>query len=174
MRMQAKTFRGVILLGGLILVLGVSLALAGKVQLPEGQQIKIKFPTQNKISSGNVTEGTVLTMELAEPIQIGGVTIVEQGAVGNAKVTKVKKAGKGGSGGMIIVTLVDLQPKGEFQSPEGTPIPLRGTIEDKGGNKKILSYVLGFGLLIKGGQGEIVTDSVYTAEISKATILESK
>ena len=157
----------------LVLALGASLAIAGKVQLPQGQQIKIKFPAQNKISSGSVTEGTVLTMELAEPIQVGGVTIVEQGAVGNAKVTKVKKAGKGGSGGMIVVTLVDLQPKGEFQSPEGAPIPLRGAIEDKGGNRKILSYIVGFGLIIKGGQGEIATDSVYTAEIAKATILEN-
>lgn len=165
-------------IGGIPIILAslllVSVVNAGTVKLPEGQEVKIKFPPQTKISSGTLEEGTQLVIELAEPIQIGGITIVEAGAQGTAKVAKVKKAGRGGSPGMIEVTFIDLLPKGQYKSADNAPIPLGGNVINEGGGKKILSYLFIAGLFIKGGQGEIKPETVYTGKIAKAVALQSE
>ncbi len=162
----------------ILLVTGLLLAavpaLAGIVQLPAGHPVKLKFDSNMKVNSGDVSEGVPLLITLAEPIKIGGTTVVEEGATGTAMVTKVEKAGRAGKPGMIAVEFQELQPKGEFKSPEEKMIKLKGAFENKGKGKKTLSYILGFGLLIKGGQGEVPTDSVFTAEVAEDIILESE
>ena len=175
MRYMDKHFRpGVLPVALMALLLIVATAQAGRVQLPEGHPVKVKFPAGAEIRSDKVTEGVTFGIELAEPIKVGPATIVEQGATGTAVVKEVKEAGRGGSPGKIAIQFVELEPKGDFSLPQGERIKLTGMIDDEGKGKKTLSYILGFGLFIKGGQGEIKTDSVYTVEVAETVMLESE
>jgi hypothetical protein len=163
-----------VLVGCALLLLVATVAQAGRVQLPEGHPVKVTFPQGAEISSGKLARGVTLGIELAEPIKIGPAVIVEKGATGTAVVKEAKSAGRGGSPGKIVVEFVDLEPKGEFKLPEGETIKLQGEESKEGKGKKTLSYILGFGLFIKGGQGVITADSVYTAEIAETVMLESE
>jgi hypothetical protein len=152
----------------------ISTAYAGKIQIPDGTEVQLIFDPNMKISSKNVTEGIPLLVNLYAPIEIGGVVVVEKGAVGTAEVMEVEKAGKAGKPGYIKIKFVDLEPKGDFQPLEdGAKIKLAGEIEKKGKGKKILSWVFIFGLFISGGQGEIDTSLPYTATVTESIILEN-
>jgi hypothetical protein len=149
-------------------------ASAGKIMIPQGTEVKVRFDPNMKISSKTTSEGIPLLINLAEPIAIGGVTIVEKGAVGTATVAKAEKAGKGGKAGFIKIEFVSLDAKGDFKLPEGTKIKLAGSAEDKGKGKKIISWLFILGLFIKGGEGTIATDQFYTATVAENIILESE
>jgi len=158
-----------------ILSLGMAgTAFAGRVLLPAGTDVKVKFDPRAAVTSGDVIAGVPLVIELAEPITIGGAVIVEAGAAGTATVKEAVKAGRGGKGGKITVAFTDLQPKGAFKMVEGSAIKLDGEISAKGSSRKTLSYILGFGLIIKGHQGVIATDQVYTAKTVENVFLESE
>ncbi len=161
----------------LLVILALTLAvpvMAGKIQIPAGTEVKVIFDPNIQLTSNRVEEGVPVLINLYEPIQIGGVTIVEKGASGTARVTKVEKNGKAGKPGFIQVAFESIDPKGAFMPvTEGAKIKLEGAVEDKGSGKKILSLLLGFGLLIKGGQGEIDTHQPYTAKVAESVILEN-
>ena len=158
----------------LLTIMGVVSVQAATIGLTKGTEVKARFTTTTKISSGALNKDVPVLFTLAEPVVIGGKTIVEAGAQGNAKVVEVKKAGGGGKPGYIKVAFVDLGPKGEYATAEGAKIKLAGEIENKGKGKKLLSYLFIAGLFIKGGQGEIQADSVYTAQVAETIVLESK
>ncbi len=155
-------------------IFSANIALAGKIMIPQGTEVKVRFDPNMKISSKTTSEGIPLLINLAEPIAIGGVTIVEKGAVGTANVAKAEKAGKGGKAGFIKIEFASLDAKGDFKLPEGSKIKLSGSIEDKGKGKKILSWLFIFGLFIKGGEGTIAADQFYTATVAENIILESE
>ena len=147
---------------------------AGTMQIPKGTTVKMKFPAGIQISSGNMQAGAPIICELAEPIDIGGITIVEAGAQGTATVVEAKKAGKGGKGGYIKIEFSSLNAKGDYALMSADNIKLTGFIEHQGKNKKLLSYLFIFGLFISGSQGEIPTNAVYDAEVAESAVLESK
>jgi hypothetical protein len=147
---------------------------AGKIELPEGQEIKVAFDSTMKISSGSLTSGIPLLIHLVEPIEVGDIIIVEKGAPGTATVSEVVMASKPGKPGKIKVEFTELEVGGEYKTPEESKIQLSGTLEKEGKGKKLLSFIFGFGLLIKGGQAEIKVDTVYTAIIKEPIILEQK
>ena len=163
----------VLVVGAVCLVLSGS-AFAGRVMLPAGTEVELKFDARAQISSGQVIAGVPLMCELAEPVLIGGAVIVEKGAKATAVVSAVEKAGRGGKAGSITVEFTELETKGAFKSPDGAAIKLTGEVSAEGKAKKLLSYILGFGLIIKGGQGEIPVDSVYTATTAEQVLLESE
>jgi len=111
---------------------------------------------------------------LAEPIVVGGEVIVEKGAQGTAVIGEVEKAKRAGKPGRITVEFVDLAAKGPYEIVGEDRIKLSGTEEAKGKSRKTLSYLFIFGLFIKGTQGEIPTNQVYTARIAEDVFLESK
>ena len=117
-----------IVLCTLIFLLGVT-AQAGTIQVPKGQVVKVKFAPGMKISSGELAPQVPLLIYLAEPIEIGGKTVVEEGAQGTAKVVEVKKAGKGGKPGYIKVAFQELDTKGEYLSRDNAKIKLEGELE---------------------------------------------
>jgi hypothetical protein len=176
--MSAKIhgFRPVMTAVGVALALilaGVS-AQAGAIQIPKGTEVKLKFPAGMKISSGDVTPGIPIVCYLEEPIEVGGVVAVEKDAQATAKVVEVKPAGKGGKPGYIKIEFESLDTKGPFRLVSADKIKLSGAIEAKGKGRKLLSYLFIFGLFIKGSQGEIPTDQVYTAKIAESVVLESE
>lgn len=160
-----------------LLILAVVLfapAHAGKISIPAGTEIQVIFDPNIELTSNRVEEGVPVLINLYKPIEIGGVTIVEKGAPGTARVVEVKKNGKVGKAGYIKVDFESLDPKGAFVPvKEGEKIKLEGSVENKGGGKKLLSLILGFGLIIKGGQGKIDTGVPYPAKVAETIILEN-
>ncbi len=154
--------------------MSVAVVTAGKIQLSDGQEVKIKFDSTARVSSGTVAKGVPILIHLVEPLDIDGVIIVEKDAPGTATVVDVEKASKPGKPGKIKVEFTDLEPRGDYISPAGTKIKLTGSIEGKGKGKKFLSYLFIAGLFIKGSDAVINTDSTYTATIAEPIILESK
>lgn len=147
---------------------------AATIQIPKGMEVKVKFIPGMKVSSGELAKDVPLLITLAEPVQVGNKTIIEEGAQGTAKVVEVKKAAKGGKPGYIKVAFVDLQTKGDYRSPDDSRVKLEGEIENAGKGRKTLSYMFIFGLFIKGKQGVINPDGVYVAKVAESIILESK
>jgi len=164
----------VIIIAALCLFVWTVPAYAATIQLPKGTEVKLRFTPGMKISSGELTKGVPLIVFLAEPIQIGGKTIVEEGAQGTATVLDVKKNGRGGSPGYIKIGFTELEPKGDYKTVDNAKIKLAGEFDNTGSGKKLLSYLFIFGLFIKGSQGEIDTNRVYTAIVAESIILESK
>ncbi|UCD62528.1 MAG: hypothetical protein JSW34_07095 [Candidatus Zixiibacteriota bacterium] len=168
-----RGLRVIALIAALGLVLAVS-AQAARVQIPEGAKLSVKFPASIKISSGELGEGIPILFELASPFEIGGKVIVAKGAQGTAVVKESVKSGRGGKPGKITVEFVELMPSEGFQAADGSPIKLKGAVTAEGKGRKLLSYLFIFGLFIKGGQGEIPGDQVYTATVAESIILEEK
>jgi hypothetical protein len=144
-------------------------ASAAKVQLVEGETVKVKFASGMEISSGRVQTGIPLLIYLAEPVIIGGKTIIEKGA----EVLEVKKASKPGKPGYIKIGFVELRPKGEYNTIGESKIKLAGEAEAEGKGKKLLSYLFIFGLFIKGGQAALPTNKIYSAKIAETIIMSS-
>jgi hypothetical protein len=169
---SSRYLRGVIAAVSLVTFLLIPVVEAATFQLPEGTEIKVRFNTEQKISSGTLAKGDSLMITLAEPISVGDQLLVAEGAPGKAVVTDVVKAGAPGKPGHIAVQFVSLGTRGGFKTADGMAIPLTGTVENSGKGKKLLAFVTIVGIfLIKGGQGELPADSVYTAKIGKTVVL---
>jgi hypothetical protein len=149
--------------------------LAGTVSLPkEKTVVNVKFDPAARIDSGRLKAGDSLAIFLAEDVKTGGITIVEAGAKGTAIVKEVVKASRPGKPGKIVISFVDLSPKGIYKSKDGGNIKLAGVVSKDGGGRKIISWLFILGLLIKGGQGEIDTATAYPAKVGETIILESR
>ncbi|MDD4050747.1 MAG: hypothetical protein PHR28_02455 [candidate division Zixibacteria bacterium] len=170
-RNGAIRFAAIIALSMILLAASVP---AATIQLPRGTEVKVKFVAAAKVSSGNLAKDVPVLFTLAEPVIIGGETLVEAGATGTAKVVEVEKAGKAGKAGYIKVAFVDLDPKGIYQTADKAKIKLTGEVENKGKGKKFISMLFIAGLFIKGGQGEIPANVVYTAKVAESITLENK
>lgn len=157
----------------LILFSFVTLTNAATLQLPKGTDVKVKFNPGMKISSGNLEAGVPILCTLAEPVQIGDIVVVDEGAQVTATVTEVKKAGGGGKGGYIKVSFNELETKGAYKTVDGSKIKLSGYIENTGKGKGFFPYLF-FVLFLKGSQGEINTDAVYTVKVAESIILQSE
>ena len=149
-------------------------AQAGVVEIGKGKEVKIKFPTGMKITSGNVTSGIPIVCFLTEPIVEGSVVIVEAGAEATATVREVKPAQKGGKPGRLKIEFTSLKPKGEYQLLTESEIKLTGTKEAEGKGKKLLSYLFIFGLFVKGSEAVIPTNVIYSVKVAESVYLESK
>jgi hypothetical protein len=143
-------------------------------QLPADTELKVQFNRDAKINSGDIEADTKLAITLVEPIRIGDVLLVAEGASGSAVVKEVEKAGAPGKCGKIVVEFTELGTRGGFKTVDGSAIKLTGTVEDEGGislPKKILAYITI--ALIKGGQGKIDTEETYTAKVAETVVLQS-
>jgi hypothetical protein len=158
----------------LAVVMVPAMVFAGRVAVPEGTPIKVKFDSTKQVNSGKLQAGDTISISLVEGIAIGGKTIVEAGATGIATVKEAVRASKPGKPGKIVMSFVELSPKGSYRSKDGSMIKLSGVAEDKGGGRKIISWLFILGLLIKGGQGDIDTALEYPATIGETIILESR
>ncbi len=146
---------------------------AGRILLPDSLEIKVKFDSTMQISSSKLVKGVPVSIHLAEPIDVGDVTIVEKGAMGSATVAEVERAGRGGKAGKIKIEFTDLEPLGEYIAQDSAKIKLAGAVEAKGKKKGIFPYLI-FIFLVKGGEGQIKSDSVYTATIAESIMMYSK
>jgi hypothetical protein len=142
------------------------------IELPAGQEVQIVF--EQDVSSKYVTPGQLIPIRLNGAIEIGGVEVVKNGAKGSARVKSVQRAGKRGKPGRVEVVLVELEPNGAYKGEGGKKIQLvavtednTGTIRAAGKGRKILSWIAGFGFLIKGTEGVISPDKPFKAKVKE-------
>ncbi|MBN2183974.1 MAG: hypothetical protein JW746_01470 [Candidatus Krumholzibacteriota bacterium] len=158
-----------------LVVLFVSTAVnAGKVVVPEGTELKVRFDPAMQISSGKLQPGISISIYLAEDVKVGGKTIIEAGAEGTAKVEEIIDSSRPGKPGAIKVAFVDLGTKGKYKTAEDAVIKLSGTVEAKGKSRKIVSWLFILGAFISGTDGEIDTTLDYPAKIVETVVLESE
>ncbi|MCD6380428.1 hypothetical protein J7M07_08310 [bacterium] len=149
-------------------------AFAGKIVLPEGTEVKLKFDPSIKINSGKLQKGMEVPVYLAEDVEIGGKAIIEKDAKGKAEVVEIVESSKPGNPGYIKLSFSELDTKGEYKTANGEMIKLAGVIEDKGKGRKVLSLMFILGLFIKGSDGEIDASQVCIATVKETVILQTK
>jgi len=148
---------------------------AGKIRVPEGTEIKVRFDKEMVIKSGKVNQGIPLLISLDDPVIIGGRVVIEEGTQGKAEVVEVKPSSKPGKPGYLKIAFTELEPTGDFKRADGgASIKLAGEIEAKGKGKKLLSYIFIFGLFIKGSQAEIDVNQVYDAVIAETVDMSNE
>jgi|WetSurMetagenome_2_1015567.scaffolds.fasta_scaffold05696_5 hypothetical protein len=148
---------------------------AGRISLPKDvTKLMVKFDPAKRTDSGKLQKGDTLSISLAEDYKVGEIVVVEAGAKGIAIVKEAVKASRPGKPGKLVVSFVELSPKGSYKSRDGSTIKLAGVVSDNGGGRKILSYLFILGLFIKGGQGEVDVAKPYEATVGETIVLESR
>ena len=142
-----KITRNMLVAAGLMAL--VLAATAGaQVKVPAGTEVKVAF--KQDVSSKFLEPGEEVPVELVEPLQLGGVTLVKAGALGRAAVKSVKPAGKPGKGGSIVMELIGIDPEGHYESMNDQKLLLE---TDEG----VLQAKIPWGFVIAGaGLGAIV------------------
>lgn len=165
-----------VLITFLTLTFAVASGVFAQIQLPAGTEMQIVF--DQKISSGSAKVGDLVTFHLKDQIEVGGVVVVKVGCKGTAKVKSLEKAGKPGKPGKLEFDPVSLSPEHAYKAANGSKVLLEsaggGPILAKGSGKKILSFILGFGLLIKGGEGKVEAQTEMTVKVKQDIDLEAQ
>ncbi|UCD17496.1 MAG: hypothetical protein JSV44_00890 [Candidatus Zixiibacteriota bacterium] len=155
--MQRKAKVSYVIAISILSLIALTGTIRADIELPAGTQTKIEFVQD--ISSKFVKPGDIAPIRLLEPITVGGVVLVKEGAMGSARVVSAESAGKGGKPGEIELELIELEPNGYYKAADDKKIQIEThdgqTIKARGKGKKTLSYIVFFGLLIKGGEGII-------------------
>lgn len=142
------------------------------IELPAGTTIEVVF--EQDVSSKYVTPGYLIPIRLQKAVEVGGIVVVKEGAKGSARVKSVKPAGKAGKPGHVEVELLELEPNGSYQAEGDKKITLEavdGTLKAQGKGRKTLSYLLIFGLFIKGTEGVIPADTPIKAKVTEDIII---
>jgi len=171
---KIKKQLAVIILAAFTFFTFAPVVMAGKIQLPEGTEVKIRFAQDITVSSKALSQDSEVPIMLEEPISIGGEVVVEAGAQGKAVVVEIKENKAPGKPGYIKVAFKELTPKGGYMAANEGTIPLSGEVDAEGKGQSLLAYITLIGiLLIKGTPGEIDTDQVYTANVSETIMMEN-
>ncbi|MDH3889900.1 MAG: hypothetical protein OEV49_02350 [candidate division Zixibacteria bacterium] len=159
------------LLMALALIVAVTGNVSADIELPAGHAVEIVF--SQDVSSKYVAPGDLVPIRLSSPITFGGFTVVKEGTSGSARVKSVTPAGRGGKPGSIELELLELEPGSSYEAEGDKKIMLKAVdeISAAGKSKKLVSWLLIFGLFIKGGQGEIPADQPFKAEIAEDIVI---
>lgn len=155
-----------------MLLSAVFVSTANAIELPAGKKVQIVFEVD--VSSKHFSPNDRVPIRLHGAVEVGGITVVEDGARGAARVRSVQPAGRRGKPGRIEIDLVELQPKGAYKAEGDNKIVLEavdGPIVAKGKSRKTLSYLFIFGLFIKGTEAVIPADKPFPAKVAEDIML---
>jgi hypothetical protein len=99
------------------------LAIPAEIRVLDGTEIEVKLNAD--LSSDRISEGSIVNMEVSDPVSLDGATVFERGALAHARITQVKKAARWGQNGEISWTMVDVT------AVDGTRIPARFVTESQ-------------------------------------------
>ncbi len=171
MRTRTVSNRVLPVIGAAMVALAVQAQ--GAIELPAGTEARIVF--EQEVSSKYVKPGDLIPIRLQGDIKVGGIVVVKDGASGTARVKSVKPASKPGKKGEVQVDLVELLPDGSYvPEKDDQTISLEaanGPISAEGKSRKTLSWLLIFGLLIKGTEAVIPADTPYPARVAQDIML---
>lgn len=87
--------------------------------IPDGTQVDIEAPYT--INSMDFKANDRISFRVVNPVKVGGVTVVEQGATATARIDKAKRGGHWGKAGLFVFTMQSVT------AVDGSQIPLRTT-----------------------------------------------
>jgi hypothetical protein len=133
------------------------IALAASVAVPVGTIVSAVF--KDPVDPATATAGQTVLLSVADPVVIGGRTVIQAGAPVFAEVTVAEKCGAVGKPAKIGVALRHVT------AVDGSNIALSGLKQMEGENKQTTSLVVTIlccvaGLLMKGGTATIPAGSV--------------
>jgi hypothetical protein len=120
------------------------------IVLPAGTSIVVR--TTNAISSESSKPGQTFEASLAQPVVIGGATVLPAGAAATGKIVQSASAGRVKGEGTLSLALTSLQVKGRAYNV--VTDPLTQTAKSRGGRSaKMIGGGAGAGALIGGIAG---------------------
>jgi len=137
----------------LVFTMTVSTAYCGKVYVPKGTKISIKYKINLSTELKSQPGGSEI-FEIAEGQTISGIEVIQPGDEVFCEITKFKKPGLLGGGGEIEIRIDSVQTSLGQNIAVETKI-----LNSKGNNNRMKAILmlpaLGYGLLIKGEQAEL-------------------
>ena len=139
-----------------------------KLVLREGTEVKLKFA--DDLTSKTATEGDPVNLVLDEPIKVGDVVVVREGAKAVGAITNAKKAGMMGRAGELNMRLEHLKAGDER-------VRLRGSKGREGQGKEgtavALTVLFGpIGLIKHGKNVEVKAGTPLTAYVDQDISLD--
>ena len=130
-----------------------SIAYCGKVYIPKGTEIPVKFKITFSTELEDIPTDDEI-FEVASNQVISGIKVIQQGGKAYCKTIKFKKPGFLGGGGAIEVRIDSIK------TTLGRNIHMESkTIKSQGKSKRLKALlmlpVLGYGFLIKGEHAEL-------------------
>jgi len=128
-------------------------AVCGKIYIPQGTEITVKFKTDITTESESEPPGTDI-FEAASNLKISGVEVIRQGDKVFCRIIEFKKPGLLGGGGAIEVKVDSVQTSlGQNIDVETRSLTAKG--KSKRLKAILMLPVLGYGILIKGDNAKL-------------------
>lgn len=171
-RHRVTAFLRYISIIGALLSVSAGSSFAGKVMLDSAQAIKLVAFDSRSISSSRSAVGDTVTLRVAVPVKLGGMIIIDTTATASAVVTDVSRSAARGRPGRIGIKCLGLRPTGQYKV-DGGFVKLTGSSDKTGTNTAFFSYLLGFGLLIKGGNATFTPQDTIVTRTAEPVLLEN-
>jgi hypothetical protein len=97
------------------------------VTIPAGTPVEVQ--SAFTVQSGNIEEGSAMSFQVVDPVNVNGVTVIPAGARATARVTKSKRGGTWGRAGQLEWTMEDTF------AVDGSTVPLEFSKSQKGHSK---------------------------------------
>jgi hypothetical protein len=98
-----------------------------EIIIPDGTEIEVEL--KNNLSGEEAKVGDIVDFTVVRPVQINGVTIIEQGASAKGRITAAERARRWGRTGKLEWAMTDVL------TASGTRVPVRFTKTVNGGTK---------------------------------------
>lgn len=161
-----RTMAGFVILAFLAAVLPYGTARAQvRVAIPEGTRLAVK--ALESLSSESAKRGETVRLEVVRDVEVKGKVIIKAGAPVTGEVLKALSKKMLGREGELLVGIR------YATAVDGTQVPLRASLEEKGEEKLTTTVVLGvvlcpLFLMMKGGEAMIPAGTEYTVFVDRA------
>lgn len=98
-----------------------------EIIIPDGTEIEIEL--KNNLSGEEAKMGDIVDFIVVRPVQVNGITVIDQGASAKGRITNAKKAGRWGKTGKLEWAMSDVG------TVSGSRVPVRFTKKLEGGSK---------------------------------------
>jgi hypothetical protein len=127
--------------------------LAGGIQLQDGTVVRLALA--ETVTSATAKANDPVQFEVAEDVQVNGMTAIPKGAKAKGHVTLAEKAGRFGKGGRLDFTL------DYITLSDGTNIRIKSSSGEHGGRQSMAALMVGLsGAFMKGKNVEVVKGTV--------------
>lgn len=135
-----------------------------KLTIPEGSRVAVK--TQESVSSESAKRGETVRFEVVRNVEVAGKVVIKAGAPATGEVVKVMSKRAIGREGELQVAIR------YGTAVDGTQVPLRASLEEKGEERLVLSVVLAWVicplfLLMKGHEALIPAGTEFTVFVDR-------
>lgn len=136
-----------------------------RVAIPEGTRLAVK--ALESLSSESAKRGETVRLEVVRDVEVKGKVIIKAGAPVTGEVLKALSKKMLGREGELLVGIR------YATAVDGTQVPLRASLEEKGEEKLTTTVVLGvvlcpLFLMMKGGEAMIPAGTEYTVFVDRA------